>query len=113
MSETSPPIEISCQDVRARQSSDGPLQLVDCREPDEHALVHLDGALHVPMSQLMARAGELATYKDRPLVVFCHHGQRSLQVAEWLRHRGFTQVQTMAGGIDRWAVEIDPAMPRY
>jgi len=113
MVESSPPIEISCHDVQAGQAADEPPQLVDCRELDEYAFVRLDGALHFPLSQLMARVGELAPYRDRQLIVFCHHGQRSLQMAEWLRRRGFAQVQSMAGGIDRWAMEIDPGLARY
>jgi len=113
MVEPSPPIEISCHDVQAEQAAGEPLRLIDCREPDEYAIVRLDGALHFPLSQLMARVGELAPYKDGQLVVFCHHGQRSLQMAEWLRRQGFARVQSMAGGIDRWAMEIDPGLARY
>ena len=48
-----------------------------------------------------------------PLVVFCHHGIRSLQVAGWLRSQGLEDAASMAGGIDRWSLEIDPTVPRY
>jgi rhodanese-related sulfurtransferase len=55
----------------------------------------------------------LAAHRDRRIVVHCHHGGRSLRVANWLRGQGFEQAQSMAGGIDAWSTEIDPAVPRY
>ena len=61
----------------------------------------------VPQSLESLRAGH------GQLVVFCHHGMRSLQVAEWLRRQGLEDCVSMAGGIDRWSLEIDPAVPRY
>ena len=51
--------------------------------------------------------------EDAPLIVFCHHGMRSLQVTQWLRRQGLEECMSMAGGIDRWSLEIDPAVPRY
>ncbi len=45
--------------------------------------------------------------------MFCHRGQRSLQVVSWLREQGIENCQSMAGGIDRWSLEIDPSVPRY
>jgi adenylyltransferase/sulfurtransferase len=65
------------------------------------------------MSQLAARVAELEAFRTRPLVVHCHHGGRSLRVANWLREQGFSQAQSMAGGIDQWSLEIDPTVPRY
>jgi rhodanese-related sulfurtransferase len=50
---------------------------------------------------------------DRPIVVLCHHGQRSLSVAMWLREQGFDHAQSLAGGIDAWSRTIDPTIPRY
>jgi rhodanese-related sulfurtransferase len=47
------------------------------------------------------------------IVVFCHHGVRSLSVADWLRRQGVENCQSMAGGIDLWSARIDPAVPRY
>ena len=107
------PLEISCYDTsRWMETDDQPL-LLDCREADEFALVAIAGAKFLPMSEIQSRAGELRAYKQAPIVVFCHHGMRSAQVTQWLREQGFNQVQSMAGGIDRWAVEIDPSMKRY
>ncbi len=65
------------------------------------------------MSELPARVGELAETLSKPLVVHCHHGGRSLRVANWLRTQGFPQAQSLAGGIDQWSLEIDPTVPRY
>jgi adenylyltransferase/sulfurtransferase len=107
------PLEISCDDVQRLRTSGTDFMLLDCRERDEHELVRIGGATLLPMSELMDRAGELAPHKARRLVVHCHHGGRSMRVAQWLRGQGFEQVQSMAGGIDQWAAEIEPGMPRY
>ena len=63
------------------------------------------------MAELHRRLEEID--RDRPLVVYCHHGIRSLHAALALRSRGYTQARSLRGGIDRWSAEIDPAMPRY
>jgi adenylyltransferase/sulfurtransferase len=105
--------EIDCRTVHETRNVGGELLLVDCREPDEHAVARIAGALLLPMSQLAGRVDELEAYRDTPIVVHCHHGGRSLRVAAWLRERGFARAQSMAGGIDRWSLEIDPTVPRY
>jgi rhodanese-related sulfurtransferase len=48
-----------------------------------------------------------------PVVLFCHHGVRSLTVVEWLREQGLPECLSMNGGIDRWSREVDPRVPRY
>jgi len=106
-------IEISCQQVAAKLASGEPFLLLDCRETDEHTLAAVPQAKLMPMSEITARVGELDDDRERPIVVMCHHGMRSAQVASWLAGQGFTSVSSMAGGIDRWSVEIDPAIPRY
>jgi rhodanese-related sulfurtransferase len=65
------------------------------------------------MSELSQRVVELDELRDAEMVVYCHHGVRSRQVANWLRGQGFAHVQSLAGGIDRWAQEIDGTLPRY
>jgi rhodanese-related sulfurtransferase len=107
------PLEISCDDVSRWMETDHQPLLLDCREADEFALVAIAGAKLLPMSEIQSRAGELSDHKESPIVVYCHLGMRSAQVAQWLREQGFNQVQSMAGGIDRWAVEIDPSMKQY
>jgi adenylyltransferase/sulfurtransferase len=65
------------------------------------------------MSVIQDRVNELQPYKQKEIVVHCHHGGRSLKVTHWLRSQGFANVKSMAGGIDQWAVEIDPKLARY
>ena len=107
------PLEISCQEVRAWQQAGGDTLLIDCREPDEYAIAAIDGALLLPMGEIPDRLSELEAYRERPIAVHCHHGGRSLRVARWLREQGFSQAQSMAGGIDQWSQEIDAGVPRY
>ena len=107
------PIEVDCQTVAARLCAEPGFVLIDCREPDEHAIVNIAAARLLPMSQLAARLSELEPLRAAPLVIHCHHGGRSLKVANWLRAAGFANAQSMAGGIDQWAAEIDPTLARY
>jgi len=81
------------------------------REDDELAIAAIPWAKHIPMGMIADRAGELA--KDAPLVVMCHGGGRSGRVARYLRDNGYSSVANLAGGIDAWAHEIDPTLPKY
>ena len=107
------PLEISCEEVRDHLRGGHPCLLVDCREQPEFEIAVIDGALLLPMSQIAQRVGELDGYTGQHVIVYCHHGGRSAQVAAWLRSIGFPDAQSMAGGIDRWATTIDPSLPRY
>lgn len=107
------PIEIDCRGVKAKLDAAEDFFFLDCREPDEHQTVSIAAASLIPMSQLMDRIGELEPHRDREVIVHCHHGGRSLKVANWLRQQGFPTAKSMAGGIDGWAVDIDPSLPRY
>lgn len=107
------PLETDCRNVKARLDRGENFLLLDCRERDEHATAHISPAELVPMSELAARVGELEAYRNKDIVVHCHHGGRSLRVTHWLREQGFARVQSMAGGIDAWSQEIDPQVPRY
>jgi rhodanese-related sulfurtransferase len=106
------------QQIRARQLadwlSDGerpkPI-LVDVREPWEFELCHIPGSLPMPMSAIPARQPELTP--DSDIVVICHHGGRSMQVALYLERQGFSRLYNLAGGVEGWAAEVDPAMRRY
>jgi adenylyltransferase/sulfurtransferase len=88
--------------------SRGEIDLVDCREDDEWRINRLPGARLVPLS----RFGE-APLPDKPVIVYCHHGMRSLRAATYWRSRGLEAVWSMSGGIHRWSAEIDPAVPVY
>lgn len=107
------PLEVDVQSVKARLDAGDDFLLVDCREATEHAKCRIEGARLVPMSQITERLSDLADYRERPIVVHCHHGGRSMRVTEWLLEQGFTDVKSMAGGIDVWSLQIDPSVPRY
>jgi rhodanese-related sulfurtransferase len=107
------PLEIDVRSVRDLQERGEDFVLLDVREQEEYDLVRLPGARLLPMSQIQARLDELTPLRQQRIVVHCHHGGRSEQVMHWLRRQGFSRVQNMVGGIDAWAVEIDPALPRY
>jgi rhodanese-related sulfurtransferase len=108
------PFEISVADAAdvLRDPAAPPL-LLDCRTADEHQTASIAGSVLIPMQELPERVGELEAHRDRPVIVHCHHGMRSLRVTKWLRDQGFPQAQSMAGGIDAWSDQIDPAVPKY
>ena len=106
------PLEITPQDLRDRLAGGERLRLIDCREPWEHDLCRLDGAELIPMGDIPAALPRLEG-DEAPLVVYCHHGIRSLRVANWLRGQGVERAHSLRGGIDRWSLEIDPAVARY
>jgi rhodanese-related sulfurtransferase len=99
---------------QARAAGEQPVVL-DVREPWElqAASVKADGfeLVAIPMNEIPARLGELDA--SRPVACLCHHGTRSQRVASFLSQRGFAQVANVAGGIDAWSFECDPAVPRY
>jgi adenylyltransferase/sulfurtransferase len=110
----STPLEISAAELRQLRSGGGEeFLLLDCREPEEHDLVSIGGEMLIPMGQLPERLTELAGREASRVVVYCHLGGRSLRVAMWLRQKGFARAQSLAGGVDRWAVEVEPGLPRY
>jgi adenylyltransferase/sulfurtransferase len=108
------PLEVSVQDVLQRLSAGEKLHLIDVREPHEFAIAKIEGASLVPMRQVPGELPELTTRADEaPLIVFCHHGMRSLNVVNWLREQGVENCASMAGGIDAWSTQADPSVPRY
>ncbi|MCA9053930.1 MAG: rhodanese [Planctomycetaceae bacterium] len=106
-------IEIDCSSVRGLLAEKADFLLLDCREQQEYDTARIDGATLVPMSELRDRVSELEEHRQRSIVVYCHHGARSLRVAGWLRQQGFGDVRSLSGGIDCWSTEIDPSVPRY
>ena len=106
------PQEIPIDLVKTKMDAgDGDFVLLDCREPAELQIASIDGATHVPMGEIPSRVESMD--REKETVVFCHHGQRSLNVAAYLEEQGFTRVRSMAGGIDAWSCSIDPSVPRY
>jgi rhodanese-related sulfurtransferase len=100
--------------LRSQSPSSSPAApvLLDIREPWEFHAARLPNSILMPMGDVPSRAhAELDP--DAHIVVLCHHGQRSLSVAMWLRAQGFDRAQSLAGGIDLWSRTIDPTIPRY
>jgi rhodanese-related sulfurtransferase len=90
-----------------------PFLLLDVRDPDEFERAHIGGSTLIPLSELEQRIAELDDWKDRPVVVHCHHGPRSERACELLIARGFAQAQYLDGGIEAWSLTVDPDVERY
>lgn len=105
--------EIGPEELAALMESGTPPRLVDCREDDEWHICRIEGAQLIPLSNFAEFAPARLTDKEQHLVVYCHHGVRSMRATHWLRHQGYRQTQSLRGGIDLWSEMIDPAVPRY
>lgn len=103
--------QLTPTDLHAMLADDIRLLLLDVREDDEVALCRLPDSVHIPMNLLPLRQNELPD--DVPIVVYCHHGIRSLHSAMFLAQAGFETLYNLKGGIDAWAREVDTDMPRY
>ena len=103
--------ELRPAELAARLREGEEWQLLDVREPWEVGIVSLPEAVVIPMNQVPNRRRELDS--ERPLAVLCHSGMRSYRVAAWLQQNGFRRVVNVTGGIDAWAAEVDPSLPRY
>jgi rhodanese-related sulfurtransferase len=106
--------EITPSEVKRRLDAGEKLHLIDVREPHEFAAARIEGGELIPMRQVPGELQALEARADEaPLIVFCHHGVRSLNVVNWLRAQGVEECQSMAGGIDAWSLMVDPTVPRY
>ena len=105
--------EITPTALRERLVSSGERPvLLDVRTPEEHALVALPGSVLVPIQEFGRRLAELDALKGKSVVVYCHSGGRSFQAAAFLASRGI-DATSLAGGIDRYATDVDPSLRRY
>jgi adenylyltransferase/sulfurtransferase len=105
--------EIGARELARRQANGHPVVLLDVRQPWEHAHAAIAGSTLIPLPELAARALELQLPAGALVVVYCHHGVRSLSGAAILQRLGFADVVSLAGGIDAWSCEVDPTVPRY
>ena len=106
--------EVTPVEVKRRLDAGEKLWLIDVRQPEEHAIARIGDSELIPVNNVPAAVSALEAKADEgTLIVFCHHGVRSANVVNWLRGQGITESQSMAGGIDRWSLEIDPSVPRY
>ena len=85
--------------------------LLDVREPWEYALAKLEGSQLIPLGTLPQSLGKLD--RNAEIVAYCHHGMRSLDAVSFLRSQGFSNARSLAGGIEAWALQVDPSTPRY
>jgi rhodanese-related sulfurtransferase len=112
-------VALAVTQLKALFDAGGPLVLLDVRESVEraHCAIRTSAKtvdLHFPMGEIPTRLVELrARTSGLPVVVYCHHGVRSMAVAQWLATRGFERLNNLEGGIDAWSLQVDPAVPRY
>ena len=102
--------EISVTELKSRLDRGDDIFVLDVREPHEVQIATLGGHV-IPLNDLPARVHELDS--SREIVVYCHTGNRSARAVDFLRQTGFRKVMNLRGGIDQWAVRVDPSLPRY
>lgn len=101
---------ISVEELKKNLDDGEDVFILDVREPHEYEIVNMGGYL-IPLHDLPNRVHELDS--SRQIAVHCHYGSRSQRAVEFLRELGFTKAKNLVGGIDEWAVKIDPSLPRY
>jgi rhodanese-related sulfurtransferase len=104
-------LEITPAELKARFDCGENVVLVDVREAWEFEICRIDGAKLLPLGTLVASLNALPDVDE--LICYCHHGMRSLDAAAWLRFQGFERAKSLAGGIERWSLEVDSSVPRY
>lgn len=107
------PLEVDVHEVNQRIQRGEDFLLIDVRQPEEYRIASLPAAVLIPLGELATRLAEIEAYRDKRIVVHCHHGGRSLRAVMGLRQLGFHGAQNLAGGIDLWSQQIDPQVPRY
>ena len=105
--------QITPTQLAERLEQPDPPALLDVREPEEHDFVALPGSTLIPLGELAERSDEIVSWKGREMVVYCNHGIRSMHAIGYLKSQGFQRLLNLAGGIDRWSLEVDSAAPRY
>ncbi len=104
-------IEVTPREVSASIERGDKFLFVDVREKWEYEAAHIEGSVLIPLQEVPGHLERLASAGE--IVLFCHHGVRSRDAAAWLRAKGVSGARSMAGGIDRWATEVDPLVARY
>ena len=104
-------LEVDVTQIAAARRGGEALSILDVREPWETEICAIEGSFTLPLGTLPENLGQLP--QDRPLVVVCHHGARSMQAVLWLRAQGFERAVNLRGGIDAWARTVDSAMATY
>jgi rhodanese-related sulfurtransferase len=104
-------IEIAPREVKELLARDDKVLFVDVRERWEYDAAHIDGSVLIPLGEIPSNLARLENADE--VVLFCHHGIRSLDAAAWFRSQGLERARSMTGGIERWSAEIDPNVARY
>lgn len=105
-------IEMTAQQLRERLNNDEPTPLLlDVREPSEFEYCHIENSVLIPMGDIVHQHTELDV--EQEIVVICHHGIRSRQVAFYLEQQNFSKVLNLTGGVEAWAESVEPTMSRY
>jgi len=104
-------LEITPAELKQTLDRGDKVLLIDVREPWEFDIAHIADSKLIPMGSVPANLQSIDS--GDPVVCYCHHGMRSLDVTVWLRAQGVENVRSLAGGIDRWSLEIDQKVPRY
>jgi rhodanese-related sulfurtransferase len=107
------PVEISPRELARHLENGRPVQMIDVRQPWEHDVARLAGSLLIPLNDLPQRLQEVAVDGSGMVVLYCHHGVRSLSATTYLHRLGYIHVLSLAGGIDAWSCEVDPEVARY
>lgn len=101
-------------DLKNRLVNGEAIVLLDCREVMENQMTRIEPSTLIPMNTIPANLQQVEGMAEGNLVVvYCHHGMRSLNTVQWLRQQGVENVTSLSGGIERWSMEVDPAVPRY
>lgn len=104
--------EITAAELKKRMDAGEDIQLIDVRQPDEHAFAKIEGAKLIPLGEIARRADELDS--NRETIVHCKAGGRSAQAIEALQKAGFTgELKNLKGGITAWSNDVDPKVPKY
>lgn len=104
-------MQISAKELQNILQKEIKPSLLDVREDSEFDCAHIEGSQHIPLNQIPDKLNEIDF--DTGCVVICHHGVRSLQVANFLIHSGLSNIYNLIGGIDAWSVECDNTVSRY
>lgn len=108
-----PDWEVTPRQLKAMIDNGEELVLVDCRTPLEYQTVRFPQGRLIPLQEALSGTEDVEELRGKRVVVHCHHGIRSLQMAMFLRQQGVEGARSLAGGIDLWAIDIDPQMRRY
>jgi rhodanese-related sulfurtransferase len=106
-----PNVELSVTELLTLRDTEQTYLLLDIREPAEVMFCTFPDSLHIRMHQIPSQWQSLP--QDKLIIVFCHYGTRSRMVVQYLQQQGLTNVTNLTGGIDLWAIEIEPDMERY